>query len=456
MIGGQGSQSSLGVKTEATPGVGEDSAIFLPIKSESFSAAQGIVPSESIVGDSMLQSAGLDIQEATGGVEMEFDGAASGQMLYYWNGPEGYTHATWAHGGVSSVTLGTTSGGSKAAGVYKIRASSVYQSTYDGRKYHCPASAQASVTVSTDQTITISWSAPTVPTGYTLLGTIIWCSVVDGADNTSHFHKYVSGSGTSTTLTGSETPDTSVAYYTSTIVKHTFIGSVSSGGDRLEAFSTTINKNIAESERYVWCMANELKISAASPKDKMAFSVSVVAQKAEPVANEVPSFVPLQPFMGWAGATFINGVKDCTIESFEFTISNNCEQLLAICSEPYPRAVISGNRGPGSGTLTRQHEDLTFWKRMLNATEFAMKFWCFGQPVVPAGSTLNLATHGVDATPLRYRLEIDFPRCLASGDSSPIQGPGPIKETLNFTPMKDLSEATEVKFTLYNTTTAYS
>lgn len=459
MAGGQGSQSSLGVGTETTPGTGVVPTMTIPILSESFSADNPGVPSESIVGDSMVQSVGTGLEEATGGVEMEFDGVASGQMLYYWSGHQGYTSATWAHGAPATCTAGTASSGTLPAGTYQVKVCMIYKNSLaaDNRNQLITATAAASVAVNGSQKIAVSWSAPTPPTGWTWVGTAIYRGVADEATGNEKFVKYVAASATSQNIDTADAQDTNVSPFTATITRHVLKGTPPTSGDRLKTFSTTIHKNVSVSERYVYCMANDLNWGAASPRDKINFGLGIICQKLEDdfVANPTPSFTPREPFMGWTGLVLVDGSKDCTMESFNIQMSNGVSKIDSLCSQAYSRSVISAGR-TGNGTVTRQHEDKAYMTRMKLGTEFAMRFFSFGQPLTASGCNLNLATHGIAAVPFRHRCEWDAYRCKVTKANAPITGPGPIKENIEFMMMKDLSQATEMQWQIWNTTSAYS
>jgi hypothetical protein len=92
-----------------------------------------------------------------------------------------------------------------------------------------------------------------------------------------------------------------------------------------------------------------------------------------------------------------------------------------------------------------------------SGTEFSLRISAWGQPSVKTGSTLNAATHGIDAIPFPYFVEFDIFRAIGGAADGNVGGPGQTVQTINFQTLLDTVQGTEMRVYLYNPqTTPYA
>jgi hypothetical protein len=293
--------------------------------------------------------------------------------------------------------------------------------------------------------------------GHTHYGTIVWRTAIAGLTNTQKYLKTLVGTGTTVNDTGGDSLITTCLPYSASIYSHTFIGSPPVSGDRLTSFTWFANKNNDIAERYAYCMMDQMRIGVGSIGDKVMGDFSLKGAGIDTVTNFTPTFVPIQPFVGWQAKGYINDVADCTLENFSIQCGNGVVQVPGLCQTPYNRGVISGKRDV-SVNFSRQFSDHDFWDKMINGTEFSLRLEMFGQSLV------NTYTYGVTATqsslpkdmvPFTYYAAIDVFRLKASQAGGSVGGPDRIVESINAMAFKDPSEGTEMKIKIWNTISAY-
>ena len=462
-ITGIGALSSFGVATETTGGTptGVVPDVFIPIVSESVQGSRNALPSGSIVGDSMVQAVADGVISVEGNVSQEFEGSVTGQSIWLWNGDTGYTaNAIPTSAATAAPTPVGAAGGSLPDGTYRYKVSSVLQRTTDGRKLIMPASAEASVTTSSQPTVNVGFTIPStgIPVGYTLHGTIIWRSAASGAANSEKYLATVVGSGTTYADTGAAALGASIPFYGVSLYRHDFIGSPPVTGDRLTPFTYYGCKNNDFAEQYLYCMMDQMRIGVGSLGDKVMAEFTLKGAQIAQVDNFSPVFVPIEPFVGWKCKGFMDGVADCTMENFSIQCGNGVVPVPGMCMVPYNRGVISGKREV-SVSFARQFSDHDFWLKMVNGTEFALQLQMFGQSIV------NVHTYGVTATqsglaydmvPWQYYTVIDLFRLKANKAGGNAGGPERIVESINAMAFKDTTENTEMKIQMWNTISAYA
>lgn len=454
---------AVGIQDPDTPLVAGAVEVHYPIMSESMKADRTAIPSGSIVGDSMRVAVAMGVSQCEGGFQMEVEGSVSGHPIWLWNGNDGYTDteilagAGWTSG---APTVGAASaGGALPIGAYKYSVATVLSRTNDGRKLIMPGSATstAGTSASTNNTLPVSWTAPSsIPTGYTLLGTMIFRTLVGG--NTPYFLKYQAGAGTSYADAGVIlAPIESVTTYSASIYQHVMVGSPPVTGDRLTPFTCFANHNNDLTQQFIACRMDGMKLSVSGLDDKLMADFSCKGASASTVANFSPSMVPLEPMVGWHCIIQMNGLADQTLESFEIDCSNGVQMVPGMRGEPFNRDTISGARQI-NGQMTRQFGDNDLWVQMLAGQDFSLKFTSYGQSIaspINHGITATMANSGIDAFPFQFYIQIELPRCKLSKAGGNTSGPDRIIETVGFEAFKDPTTGTDMKITMTNTTPQY-
>lgn len=463
MSAGLGALSSFAVGVESAPLVAAAASVYYPIISEGLKADRTAVPSGSIVGDSMRQAVAMGVSVCEGNFQMEVEGSVSGHPIWLWNGNDGYTVDEMAAGAAYTNGAPTTSagsGGTLANGAYKHAVSVVLNRTNDGQKIIMPGSAVSSAaTTSTGQnTIGLSWTAPSdLPQGYTIAGYVIWRSLIGGS--TVYFLKYQSGSTTSYSDTGSiALPNQNVTPYSASLYEHVMVGSPPVSGDRLTPFTCIVNHNNDYAQQFITCRMDSMKLAVSGLDDKLMADFSCKGAAAAKVANFTPTFVPLEPMLGWHCIIQMNGVPDQTLESFEIDCSNGVQVVPGMRGVAFNRDTISGARSI-TGQMTRQFQDVSLWLQMLAGLDFSLKFTSYGQCVanpVQHGLSNTMANSGIDALPFQMYLQIELPRCKISKAGGNISSPDRIIETVAFEAFKDQDTGTDMKITMHNTVAEYA
>ncbi len=462
---GLGVLSRVGVASELVAGTPEASVdVFLPILSESVMGSRGNVPSGSIVGDSMVQGVAPGVIDVGGSLSMEFDGQVSGQPVWLWNGDAGYT-PTAISASLGAATAAPTgaaaAGGSLTAGSYLYKVSTLVQRTIDGVVLIMPGSSESAaiVTATTNLTVNLTWSNPgSFPTGYTHYGTIIWRTLIGGLTGTQGWLDVNLGTGNTYSDNGSRTVDSNVTPYAASLYSHSFKGSPPvSAGDRLTPFTYFSCKDNDIAERYSFCLMDSMKIAVPGIGEKLAAEFSLKGTQIDTIANFAPSFVPLQPFVGWQATVSITGQQDVTAESFEINCSNSVNPVPGLRGVPYNRAVISGKREV-KVNFNRQFGDHDFWDTMLAGAEFSIALTTYGGSVAsPVAHGLTpMQTGTIAMIPWQYSLKIELFRCIIDKAGGSIGGPDRIIEQISASCFKDASQGTEMEITMINTTAAYA
>ena len=464
---GIGVLSRVGVATEATPGTPMSSvAVFFPILSEGVNANRTNVPSGSIVGDSMTQGVAPGIINCEGPISMEFDGNVIGQAIWLWNGNAGYT-VTTISASLGAVTAApglaaATSGGSLITAVplyYQI--STALTRTIDGVVVIMPGSAEATITpASPDLKVTLTWTNPgSLPTGYTLYGTIIWRGLTTGTES---LLTMVTGSTATYVDTGAGytgcLPNTNITPYSSALYQHVMIGGPPvSAGDRLTAFTYFSCKDNDIAERYAFCMMDTWKLALPGLGEKVAGEFTCKGATADTLANFTPTYVVAQPFVGWQATMSASGVQDVTIENFEINCTNSVTPVPGMRGKPFNRAVISGAREV-KATFNRQFTDHTYWNMMLAGFPFSLSVTCFGGSVAdPIAHGLSPANSGTVAMfPWQLSVQVDLWHLMIDKAGAPIAGKEREIEQITITAFKDQGKGTEMTVTLINSTPAYA
>lgn len=456
---GLGSKSALGAGKESTYGTGVVPALSWPIKSESLTADRASVQSGTLTGSPFISSSALGIKNSNGGVVMENDAKIVGHPMALWNGLTGVTSVTFAslnylNAAAPTGTPGT--GGTIAAGTYYYKVAPVLVRTVDGLKAILTATASSSAQViASTGTCALSWSNPSafLP-GFTQYGTAIYRTDVGGASGTEVYLHTVVGTGTTYTDTGAVALGTALPL-TATLYRHRMIGVAgTSGVERIDSFSVTVNKDNGDAERYLGNRMNEMTITSSGGDSAMEVSFSMIGRTVEKVAEFTPAVSYSEPILGWKGAGFVNGLSPCLFaEAFTITGNNNLAAIPGFCATPYNRDSSSGTRLV-TGSFTRAFEDHEFWDYVQNGTEFALQFNAYGEPT-RQNAFVDLGAAGV-AAPFPHFMEIDLFRCRASKAGGNVAGPEYIKETVEFTAFPDSAQATEMRITLCNTVSSYN
>ena len=467
---GLGSLSSLGVGTESVYGTPVAPTFYLPFKSENFQAPRESVPSGALSGVRVVDNVALGIKALTGGFVLENDANAVGQGIMYWNGISngGYAYAntnTLSHFITAAPTATTTgSDGTLTAGDYRYKVGSILNRTVDNLKVIMPCSAEIAtpITVAGAVHVALAFTNPTsltLPFGFTYYGTAIYRTMAAGATNTEKYLTTVVGTGASYNDTGSvnngATAASAISPVTVSLHRHRFIAAPpTSGEDAVPSFTTLINKNNGLAEQYSGCRMNEFSLSAGGGNDPIEASFTALGRNVVTVAETTPSVGFMEPILGWKAAGFVNNATSCELmESFQLQCTNNAAAVPGFCATPYNRDVASGIRGV-SGSFNRTYEDHEFFDRVQIGEEFALKFNCYGQPIVSTGAYIDLGG-GVIAQPFPFFMEIELFRCRSNQAGGNVGGPDRIVETVNFQAFKDATQGTEMRITLYNTISQY-
>jgi hypothetical protein len=462
MSQGLGSLSSFGVATQQVnlvPQTGAD--VYLPITGESVTSNRNPVPSASIVGDSMVQAVADGVVSVEGGFQMEMDGSVSGQAIWLFNGNTGYTVVQLGSTyGMATVapTATPAAGGNNAIGVYRYRVSTVLRRGTYNRPLIMPATPSVTATTAgSNLLVNVGWANPSaLLPNHTQYGTIIWRSIVGGGANSEVFLAFVAGTATTYADTGSVALSTAV-FYTASLYEHTMIGSPPVTGDRLTAFTYFGKKNNDFSERYSNCRMDAMKIGVGGMGEKMMLDFSLKGTGVDLISNFTPSFVPLEPFVGWHAKGSIDGQVDCSLENFEIQCNNGVQVIPGLCETQFNHDTISGQRAV-SLQFSRQFTDHNFWTRMINGAKFSVNLTSFGQSLqngvnyyVPAAMSGN----ALDMVPFQYAMTIDLFDLKANKAGGNTSGMERIMETVNAMAFKDATQNTEMRIRLYNSVAAY-
>lgn len=468
---GLGNLSSLGIGRETTYGVPVAATHWLPFTQESFAGPRENVESGQLLGDRMVQTLALGIKQCQGGFTLENDCASFGQPLKFWNGDDGYSVANASTLNTILATAPTHaaagSGGTIPAGNYYYKVSLLLKRTIDLFYVHMPASASTTVrAVTLGQNVTLTLGANistfTPPLGFQVAGIIVWRTDTDGTAGTETLYDYVLATslttyvddGTPTNLTA---PDPTVSpFATATnLYRHRFIGATpTSGTEPLASFTTVINKDNDKAEQYDGCRMNEFNIGASGGNSPTNTQFTALGRNVLTIPGQTPSYTNLQQVLGWKTAAFVDDGSSCTlIEAFDLKCTNSCEAVPGFCATPFNRDVASGQRKV-TGTIKRNFDDHTFFDKVQLGQEFGLKFNMYGQSVVTGSTLLNLS-HGIDAIPFPYYCEIELFRCRTGKAGGNVNGPGRIVEEIEFKAFKSTAFNTEMRITLWNTTSTY-
>lgn len=467
MPAGIGAYCSLAVLKEQVPGVPGDiaDALFVSFLSETMSDNRATILDESIFGNRMLTGVEHGKQQGGGGVNMNIDGVNFGQMAFFANGDDGYSKGA-AYTVPAAPTGVVSSGGSLVASTaHYYKSAMVLTRTSNGESVIMPSTASSTVynTTSPNKTITLTITHATITAliaaGYTHTGTILYRGTTAGSET---FLKYIAGTGTSFVDDGVYSAmtfyaiDLTVIPYSASIVKHVFVAPLSDDNEEpLSAFTIFINKNNDVSEEYLLNRVQSMKVGASGGNDTIKSEFNMTCQREIDIVNFSPGQQVFAPFVGWRSTTFFNGAKDCNLASWEFTLANAVVPEEGMCGVDYDPDNVTGDRRI-NGQFNRRFTTHHFHDLMKSDDEFALVHTAFGQPIVRAGSSTTLATHGIKAVPFRYGITITFPRLLVTKAGKSVDGKGQLIETVEWQAAEDFVTGTDMKIEIYNTVADYN
>lgn len=470
-MAGEGSNSKVGVRTESTPGTALVPTTTLPIVSCTFSAPRALLDSASIRGGTPAKSKGVaSVFAATGTIVQEMDCETFGQLLYYANGNEGYT-ASGEFGALAKITSAPTAsagstGATLAAGDYFYRVASVLLQDLTGLKLIMPASSPlaSAVTVAAGEEVTVSFTNPatlTIPAGFTLYGVAIYRSTVDGANTTTRFLAVQAGTAATYVDDGADaTIDTSVTFVPSTtLYKHVFKAAPAAAGQpRLKSFTSQISKNVSNDEQFAGCMVSDMAIEVGGADAIAQATFNCLALGVSPVAGEFSATAATvrRPIAGHQCSAIINDTLSCEVQSFSLSLTNDLAPLYGLCNTPFARKIATNSLRGVNGSFTLTYESQDLWAKSVNdeSISLALKMW--GEPILANGGGLSTALHGIQAFPFPRLCDIEMESVTLSDFSNPIDGPGQITATANWTADYDTVTTTEMTITLINTTASYA
>lgn len=455
---GLGARVGFGVATEVTEGVAivPASSVFLPISGESNKANRPTIMSSSLSQDRMVQTVMNGIQAAEGGYDQPFDGASVGQGIWLFDGDSGYSSSA-TPGKLATISSATalTGTGTLAAGTYFYKLATLLQQVNNSDYVYMPASAEISATLASAGQITLAYTAPgTYPDGFIFAGVVAFRSDTTG---TQKYLGYKLGSG-SFVDNGSYTVDLAISPYTATLVTHEFRGTQpATSVDPLSTFTASVYKDNDQSEQYVGNRMDTFGLSISDKNQELMAKFTYKGIRYQTVANFTASYAILESFMGWQCTAYVDGVKDCTIQSITLDAKNNVQYLDGLCGVPEARGTIAGRREI-SVSMDRQFLDHSFMNKMLDGAEAVFKINSFGQPVVSgySANSTSKSTHGLKIVPFRHWLQIDLPRVRFKQAGGQVSGPDQIKESIQADCFKSLAEGSDMIITLINTVSVYA
>jgi hypothetical protein len=470
-MAGEGSNSKVGLKTETTPGTAVEPDTAIPFTQCSFTAPKALLDSATIVSGTPAKSKGVSsVFAAAGSIGMEVDCETIGQLIYYANGANGKSVAEF--GAAAKITTAPThsAGGTGAtlpAGAYYYRVAAVLVQTLTGLKCIMPGSSPTATacTVTLGQEATISFTDPTtltMPTGFTYSGTIIYRGTVGGANTTTRFLAYQSGSAATYVDDGTDTyRDLNVTYVpATTYYKHTFVAAAASSGQpRLKSFTTQISKNVTDDERFAGSMVSDMSIEVGGADAIVTASFNCQALGVTPVTGEFSASAPTvrKPIPGHQTSAIINDTLSCEVQSFSFNLNNDLSPVYGLCNTPFARKLTTNTSRTASGSVTLTYEDQDLWAKAVNDESISLGIKMWGEPMgLASGGSLSEGLHGVKAFPFPRMMDIDMESCTISDFSNPIDGPGQIVASMNYNADYDSASTTEVTIVLINTTASYS
>lgn len=460
-MAGLGSESKLGIRKETTAGTGVVPTETTPFSSEGFSAPRTQIQSETISGGAMVQAGVPGDAESTGSITQEYDGETSGNLVWFANGDNGYTaNGAFTDGQITTAPGETVtgSGASLAAGDYLYSVAAVWTHDFLEEDFIMPDSAASTAaTITSDEQVDLTWTDPTGLTlaDHTYKGTAIYRTSTGGAASTLSFLAFVSGTGAAFSDTGADTNrDTTVSPVSNTtLYSHTIVGaSAASGQDRLDYASVQISKNVGSDERYVGNKLGELDIAVGGRGEAAQLTANFQGDDVEEVAGEFSATSPTvrQPTLGRNTKVVIAGSRDCDIQAWNWNLNNNLERQATLCG-----VTIAEGLRVITGGLTQVFQDRVNFNRAVNADEVPVQIYSRGEPLDASGSTLSLASHGVNAIPFPRLTKIDMERVQISDFANPVEGPGQIIANATYQAFEGATSSTDATVTIINTTSVY-
>lgn len=458
---GLGSQSQLGMIVETTAYTVRNPTQALPFTSESFSASQEEIPSDSIGGTGMRQEGTEGDPEASGSIRAEFDAETSGKFLYAVTGPEGYTaNGAFTTGQITTApgaTAGST-GASIAAGDYYYRVAAVWTHDVLGVNFIMPQSSPSTqTTVASGEEVALTWTDPTGLTlaGHTYKGTHIYRSETDGANTTCTFIAHVSGTGASYTDTGADTyADTNVSPVPNTAMySHEFAGAAAADGeDRLETYTIRTSKNVGSDERFWGNKLNVFTLTVSERGAKVVIDSAFLGSDGDTVSSEQGLTAPTlrKPITGKKARVVVNGTLDCDIKSITVVINNNCERDTTLCAA----TIAEGIRDVG-GAITLKFVDRVLYNLAQLGEACSLEIWIYGEPLA-TGCTTTANSHNVAAIPYPRLCHIDCQSVKLNAFQNPVSGQGQIEGSTNWSAFEDAVTSTDCTIKLWNTISEYT
>jgi len=460
---GYGVGAAVGTATESVPGTGVAPTVWHQFVSESMKAAKPLIKQGSITGDRSVLRRIPGMRTAAGDLELEFDGNSFGQFFHYLNGNHSGALNSANVGGLitAAPTATPASGGAIPVGTYRYTIAPIWLYTLGGKPQVCPQSAAATgvAVTSGNQTVGLSWTAPSSPpTGWTHAGTAVYRT--DGAAGTELLVGVVTGSGTTYTDTaatvdaGNFCPVGSAA---STPRIHTFTKAFVIGSDPLQPFSLTVGKNNDVAERFLLCKANTLEVSVGEGNSLVKVKVGIMARDFEEVANPTPSITNLAKAASWQTLIGINGTYQQIVEKVTLNLMNACEMIPGLSGEDRMREVGYGEREV-KATLDRQFENHEYWRYMRDGGSFSLQMTIQGDALgaIVAGGNPRFTFSGQQVRPLCYLAIFDLPMCRVADAGANASGPGRMVEKIAVETEVDPTTGTELKVRLINLTNTYS
>jgi len=220
-----------------------------------------------------------------------------------------------------------------------------------------------------------------------------------------------------------------------TVYTHTFIPAIA----LLPGLSIEVERDV-QAFLYEGCKINQAKF--AMEIDKMlTVTLSCVGDDETQVAASTPTYPAEAPILYTQAVVKLDTTAfDCV--AFEFTINNNLFSDRRKLGSKLIKELSRNGQMQVSGTVKIEFEDVTLYNKYVNRTDVKLNLILTGSAISGSSASTNES------------LDFEFPRCVITGQTPVVGGPGPISVQMQFEAMYNVTGGAEVcKATLINGTT---
>ena len=221
------------------------------------------------------------------------------------------------------------------------------------------------------------------------------------------------------------------------VYTHTFIPALV----LLPGISLEIKRDL-QSFLYEGAKIHQAKFSMEADKILMS-TLSIIAEDETLVTASTPTYPAESPILFSHAIAKLDTVAfDCV--AFEFTINKNLTSDRRKLGPKLVKEFCRNGQESVTGTVTIEFEDTALYLKYFNRTDVKLNLVLTGLTNIPSSSP---------GTP--ESLDFEFPRCIITGQTPNISGPGPVQVQMQFEAMYNITGSAELcKATLVNGTTS--